>query len=234
MSTGQEVLDAARALVASLEGKAVAAPARNLEWLVGLLVLILVAVIMWDHFKPAPAPVGQWGAAETSKLVKDVMTEQLKMSKTLTVYAPAAKQKLKLPPEVQNDPDKYVLAASTVKPSLRSTTVTDVVDKETGVTTTLTRTEPYPLIAALQTGEVRVDYGYKRSATVETGTGNSYLIGIGQWQTIANTIKMETKRVARFTLREDLVQIKGVNLGGTLSVDSDRDGFIGVGAGYRW
>jgi hypothetical protein len=202
--------------------------------LIGVLILVLVSVVIWDHFKPSPAPVGQWGAAETSKLVSDVMKEQLKMSKTLTVYAPAAKKKLDLPPEYQKDPKQYVLAATTLNPDYHPQTTTTLVNSETGESTTITRREPYLLIAAQQTGEIRVDYGYKRSATVETGTGNSYLIGIGQWQTIANTIKMETKRVARFTLREDLVQVKGVNLGGTLSVDSDRDGFIGVGAGYRW
>jgi hypothetical protein len=197
---------AAKAEAARLEALLPATPARNLEWLVGLLALLLVGIVLWDHFKPTAQPVGQWSAAEESKLVSGILKEHLKMTKTLTVYAPTAKKKLDLPPEIQSDPNKYVLSASTVKPSLRSTTITEVVDKETGASTELVRVEPYPLIAAEQTGEARIDYGIKSTGAT----------------------------VGRLSLREGLVQVKGVNLGVTATVDTDRAAFAGVGLGYRW
>lgn len=172
--------------------------------LIGLLVAGAL-YLAWDKLTPTPPPVGQWTEAPVSKPVADVPKVEI-TPKKLNVYAPQAKKKLKLPDAVQQDDNMYVLSSTTLKPSLHPQTVTTVANAETGETSTIYRREAYPLFAARHSGEIRIDYGVKRGL----------------------------ERVGRLTVREDVAQIKGVNLGATASVDTDRDFFAGIGVGYKW
>lgn len=172
--------------------------------LVGLLVAGAL-YLTWDKLTPDPTPVGQWTEAPVSKPVADVPKVEI-APKKLKVYAPQAKKKLKLPDAVQQDDNQYVVSSTTLKPSYRPQTATVLVNQETGETSTVYRLEAYPLFAAQHSGEIRIDYGVKRGL----------------------------ERVGRLTVREDVAQIKGVNLGATASVDTDRDFFAGIGVGYKW
>lgn len=172
--------------------------------LLGIL-FVLVAYVLWDHFTPAPALIGQWIEAAPSKHLAAVPKVEI-APKKLRVYAPQAKKKLNLPDPIQQDDNQYVLASTTLKHDYLPQTVTTVVNSETGESTTITRREAYPWLAAQQTGEIRLDYGIKNGLA----------------------------RVGRLTLREDLIQIKGINLGATATLDTDGSAFAGAGVGVKW
>lgn len=166
--------------------------------------LILLAVIWWEY-TPRPAPVGQWQTAPAAAPVNKVPKVALSC-KPVTVYAQPAKQKLALPPAVQNDAGKYVLSANQVKPDLHPQTLTTIYDAETGQTDTLVRRDPYPWLAAEQTGSLGLSYG------------------------IANGLN----RVGRVSFREDLLQIKAIHLDINSTMDTDGQYFIGAGLVYKW
>lgn len=173
---------------------------------VGLVLsLSLLGLFIWNRFTPAPAPVEQWTEAVASAPVKSVSKVEI-APKKIKVYAKLAKAKLKLPDAIRQDDNQYVLASSTIAHSYRPQTVATVINSETGESTTITRREPYPWFSAEHTGEARIDYGIKNGGA----------------------------RVGRLTVREDLIQIKGINLGATATLDTDRDYFVGVGLGLRW
>jgi hypothetical protein len=178
---------------------------RRAELLFSGLILLGLLVFIWDRLTPAPVPVNQWVAAPVAKVIAHVPTVSIQ-PKMLRVYAPVAKKKLNLPPALQQDDNEYVISATTLKPDYHPQTTTTLVNKETGETTTVTRRDPYPWIAFQNSGEARIDYGIK-----DTGA-----------------------RVGRLTVREDFVQVKGINLGVTATLDSDRAAFAGIGAGYKW
>lgn len=172
--------------------------------ILGAILLTLLTFFIWDKLTPEPAPVGQWVAATPSKVLADVPKVTIQ-PKSLKVYAPAAKKKLKLPDAIMQDDNQYVIASTTLKHDYHPQTVTTIVDSVTGESTTVTRREVYPWLAAEHTGEVRLDYGVKR-----------------------------TGRVGRLTLREDVLQVKAAHIGATATLDSDGDAFVGLGLGMRW
>jgi hypothetical protein len=166
--------------------------------------LIFLAVLWWVA-TPKPAPVGRWNTAKTAPQVATTPTQQLQC-RPVVVYLPSAKPALDMPPDVQADKHKYVLAANQVKPDLHRQTLTTIYDENTGQTETLYRREPYPLLAAEQTGEVWVGYG------VKNGGG----------------------RIGLLSVTEELLQVKALHFGLSGSVSTDGSVFAGVGAGYRW
>jgi len=165
----------------------------------------LVLIAFWYVKTPTPAPINTWVPAKPAAEVAHVGTEAV-ACKTIIVYKDAAKQKLDLPPAIANDPNQHVISATDVKPDEHTDTVVTTVDLLTGQSTTIIRRDPYPLFAFLQKGEARFDVGLKNAGS----------------------------KVGRFTLREDLLQIKGVNVGVNLNADTDRAYFIGGGLGYKW
>lgn len=169
------------------------------------VLFVLVAYVLWDSFTPVSEPVGQWVEARPSGPVAAVQKEVIH-PKALKVYTKPAKAKLNLPATLQQDDNQYVLASSTLKHDYHPQTVTTLVNRETGEATTITRGEPYPWLAAQQTGEIRLDYGIKNGGVA----------------------------VGRLTLREDLLQVKGVNLGAGASLDTDGAVFVGAGVGFKW
>jgi hypothetical protein len=83
--------------------------------------------------------------------------------------------------------------------------MTTVFDDHSGQSTILVKRDPYPWIAAEQTGEVRVSYGFRGM-----------------------------QKMARITATEDFISIKGINLGVVGSLDMDGQHFLGAGISYRW
>jgi hypothetical protein len=166
---------------------------------------LIFCAVLWWFATPKPAPVGQWNAAKPSTQVAEVPKESL-TCKPVVVYAKPAKQKLTLPPSVQADANKYVLSANQVKPDLHPQTLTTIYDAETGQTDTLVRRDPYPWLAAEQTGEIWLGYGVKNGGV----------------------------RVGMMSVTEELLQVKALHFGVSGSVLTDGSVFATIGAGYRW
>jgi len=180
---------------------------KELTWqekVIGGLLLIIMSLI-WYIFTPKPASVGEWHQEPSAPEIKGIPKENITPSK-VAVYSPIAKSKLDLPPDVQNDKDKYVLSTSKLPTDTHPQDVVTIIDKNTGNTETLVRREPYPWLAAEQSGEFRFDYGMKNGGV----------------------------KVGRFSLHEDLIQVKALHAGINGSLDTDRTYFAGVGLGYRW
>lgn len=168
----------------------------------------LIAAALWWNFKPSPAPVGTPAVAQSAPQLAHVATESIKPP-SVAVYAPAAKKNLSLPAVVQSDRHQHVLASSRLAADRHPQTVTTTIDDTTGQTTTYVTREPLPWIAAEQTGEVRIDYGYKFEG-------------------------LRAVRIARLSVREDLLQVKALDAGVRASLDSDGQVFVGVGVGWQW
>ena len=165
----------------------------GLWWISRPAVDTTVAVIA----KPAPA-------------IKKVKKKVIPV-KQVTVYAPEAKAKLKLPASVIASTDQHVTGAATVRPTERPVTITSVLDTKTGETATFTKVEPYPWLAVESRGEVRFDVGYKmtRAAPVPLPVG-------------------------RLSLTHNFIQVKALHAGVNVALDTDGQAFAGVGLSYRW
>lgn len=171
-----------------------------------LAVMLAGMALVWYYFKPQPAPVGQYTQAEKAPQVSGVPTVPLLPKKPIQVYADPAKQRLNLSPEQISNKAIVVVSASRVPSDLHPQTVVTTLDQNTGVFSTLVRSEPYPWLAAEQTGELRLDYGIKNGGL----------------------------KVARLSLHENLVQIKALHLGVNSSLDTDGIFFVGAGVGWGW
>ena len=101
--------------------------------------------------------------------------------------------------------NQVVVAANEVKATPRPQAIVTTLNPDTGEVTTIVRQDPYKWLQATQTGEVRLAYGYRG-----------------------------TEHIARLSVTEDLLQVKGINLGGTASLDHDGQHFVGVSMSYRW
>ena len=177
--------------------------------------LIFIGYKLWDHFTPPPAPVSHYVPATAAPQLALIPQTTLQ-PKAVKVYAQLAKAALKLPPAMQADPNLYALSATKIKPDLHPQTVVTTLNAETGETETIIRRDPLPWLAPEQTGEIRLDYGYKNTPSfAKEGWGGF-------------------DNVARLTLREDLLQIKALHAGINASIDSDGQMFAGVGVGWKW
>lgn len=122
----------------------------------------------------------------------------------------AAKKKLNLPASVQADEKQQVIAASRVAGNDRPSTVTTVINSDTGAVTSYTKQEPFPWFAIEARGEARVAYGMK-------------IDSLGR-----------TQPVARLAVSYDVLRVKAITGGVVGMVDSDGSAFVGVGLAYRW
>lgn len=184
-----------------------------LRFLPYLYIAALVAAgwYIWDRFTPAPAPVNQYQPAPEAKPVIAIPKVNIH-PKDVKVYAQPAKAALKLPPNLQADPNTYALSAVKIKPDLHPQTIVTTLNAETGETETLVRRDPLSWFAPEQTGEIRLGYGYKYSSLDKGRLGG----------------------VTRLSLREDLLQVKALHAGINASLDSDGQLFAGAGVGWKW
>ena len=190
----------------------------------------LLTFILWKHFLPQMPPIEQYVPAVESKFVKNVPQETIQ-PKALKVYTKVAKKKLNLPPEVQADDKKHVVAATTVSRDTRPRTVITYTDSETGDVQTLTRREPSPLLAARKSGTFGIYYGYKSGGPSQVIDQNDWM---GKAYTASQVAPLGATKVWRASLTQDLVQTKAVLWGGMLNLDSDGEKFGGVGLRIDW
>lgn len=188
---------------------------RIIGWFIGIAVV--ASVVSWGYFayKNIEAvkkePVGKPIPAKVASVVQKVPLIQITPAAPVKVYAPAAKEKLKLPKEVQDDKSKYVLAASRVAPDDHPHTITTVIDQQTGESQTYDTREPLPWLAVDLHGSAGMYYGVK----------NGY-------------------PALRFEAHQNLLDIKAVTVGITATADQmvqgpiQADWFVGIGAAYRW
>lgn len=177
----------------------------RLEILIGILIVLISSIFIWDRFSPINQPVGQWTDAKQPKLLENIPKINIS-PKTVKVYNKSAKKKLNLPEKFLQDESQYVLSSTTLKHDWRPQTITTVLNGETGESTTITRREEYPWLAAENTGEIRVEYG----------------------------TKFHGVPVGRLSIRQDFIQIKALHLGISASIDSDKEAFTGIGVSYKW
>lgn len=178
---------------------------RNFYRVVIIAALLAVGAIIFNFTQSARPPVGTTVPATRAPELNKVPKQDITPPK-VAVYKPPAKKKLALPPEVQDDPNKYVLDSTRLPNDTHPHTVTTVIDAHTGEVQTYDRRDPLPWLAAERSNELRLDYGIKRGFD----------------------------RVGRLSYRVDLLQVKALHAGITAAIDSDGEYFIGVGVGWRW
>ena len=150
---------------------------------------------------------GQWQPAKPDPRIADTGTETVKPKDcTVIVRKPAAKQALDLPEPIKADPAKHVTAAVIIPPDEHPQSVVSLFDSATGQTETLTQRMEHPWLATEQRGQVWVGYGLAEGG----------------------------RRAGRILLREDLLQVKALHLGGMASIDTGGQWFAGVGVAWRW
>lgn len=162
---------------------------------------VVAGLLIWLVVKPEPQPVGVPMVAKPA--LQKVQKETI--SAKVSVYKPAAKKAVALPPEVKADPDKHVVAASRVVPDIHPHTVTTVLDSETGDVVTYDTKEPMPWLAPAYRGEAGIAYGIK------------------------NGVPM-----GRLFVRQSLIDVKRLTLGVEVTADQDGEVFAGVAVSYRW
>jgi hypothetical protein len=175
----------------------------ELEILAGLVAI--GCGVLWYQTLPEKPPVGAYVVPETAKEVQGVVKQPVNVG-TVKAYPRASKAKLGLPVAEQQDDNQYAVAANSLKGDLHPRTVVSVLDTQTGEVKQEVRIDPYPWLAAEQSGEIRLDYGVKPGG----------------------------RQVSRVSITENLVSVKALHFGVSATLDSDRTAFAGVGIGYKW
>lgn len=176
----------------------------NLRAKVEIAAMIAFCVVLWQVSRPKTESAGTITRAMIAPELKHADKQNITPPK-VPVYTPSAKHKLQLPPDVQDDPNKYVLASNKLQNDIHTHTITTVINQQTGQVQTYDRRDPYPWLAAEQNGESGIYYGYKR------GT-----------------------KISRLTFSENLVQLSALHLGAHASLDTDGQFFAGIGIGWKW
>ncbi len=172
----------------------------TIAFIAGLLVA--AAVCAWLKYRPSLPSVL---APPAKELAKEV-TKRLDR-KPVLVYRDKVEKKLGLPTIVTKDPDKHVVASSSVPASDYPHTVTAVYDEKVGNVDLFLRRDSLPWLAFNRRGALGVAYGIKDDAD-----------GF----------------VTRIYGRMDLVQTKRLNFGLQGDVDSDGDWYVGGSVELRF
>lgn len=173
----------------------------------GIALMIFAAgYLLWYFRTTPPAPVGVHVPAKVAPQVATLPKVSTPAPKGIKTYPQIAKKTLKLDPAIIADDSIHVIESTRVSADDHAHTVTVLVNTKTGETTTLDRREPLPWLAFKKTGEAKIDYG----------------------------IRHGVDRVVRLSIRQDLLQVKALYAGVSVSLDSDGQYFAGAGVGYRW
>lgn len=171
------------------------------------VLLAIIGVLAYFHFKPEPMPTGvHLPAAQAPELAK-VETEFIDFA-PVKVFKPEAKRKLNLPASVQADTKAHVIASTKTANDERQHTITTLIDEQTGEATTFDRVDPLPWISVNTKSQVGAFYGIKN----------------GQ-----QTIRIQGE--------QELLQIKALHVGVIVSADLQArnvESFVGLGAWARF
>jgi hypothetical protein len=155
------------------------------------------------------APIGEAVVAKTAPELRGIGTETVPCVNVQAYKAPA-KKALSLPAAVQDAPRQVVTSSSRLTADIRPHLITSVLDLDTGQTKTYDQRLELPWLASDTSGEAGISYGQRGS-----------------------------DRIVRLEVRQSLADIKAVRIGAVASFDQPvgggrSDGYIGVGAWYRW
>jgi hypothetical protein len=171
------------------------------------ILALLVATGVYLSYLKLTTTTTQVASIAVVNPVVSTETKVVAPIKTIKVYKASTKKKLGLPQIVVSAPTVQVTDSSLVKSQENPQVVTQVVDTETGETQVYVSNAPLPWFATEERGSISLAYG----------------------------IKLPTAQlVGRLTVREDLLQIKGIHLGVTATADTDGQAFAGGSASYRW
>lgn len=189
--------------------------------IIGAVAAVVLALLAWawhGYHQVAPAPVGLSIPATEAREVAQIPTVAVAIKQPVAVYAGGArtKQKLKLPDAVVRAETQAVLASSTIKADDHPSTITTVLNTETGKSETYVRRDPLPWLAFATSGEAGVYAGI-----------------------------LNGQQAVRAQLIQDFVQIKSIRVSGILSADQvvgahdaqnpmGLNTFAGVGIRYKW
>lgn len=182
-------------------------------WIIAALICVILFLGSWmvwtDYFKKEQA-VGTTQEATPAKEIAAVPTTATPVEGgNVETYPDAVKKVLKLPENIVSSKNKQVVASIKVKADDHPHTVTTVVDVSTGTFESFDRRDPLPWAAYSSKGSVGAYYGFK--------SGESAI---------------------RLVVRQELLQVKAVKIGVTLSLDRTMSGntssFVGIGAEYNW
>lgn len=193
--------------------KEIQMPQPNPKWWLVILVGLVTVTSLYFLNRTISKDTSQPTAIEVAQVNPEVIKEKKVEAtletpkKTIRVLPSTSKGLITLPKDVIGDTNRYVTASSLINSKEQRQVVTQVLDVTTGDTETFISEAPQPWVALENRGQLSVDYGYK--------SGNSNPVG-------------------RINLRQDVVQLKSLHLGVSLSGYTDGDYFAGVGGGIRW
>lgn len=153
------------------------------------------------HLPAAPAP----------QVAGEIKTATPIATHTVRALPAKAKKALKLPDAIQEDPAKVVLDSSRVAADSHATTVTTLLDTETGESLTLARREPLPWLAPEGATRIWLGAGYRNGDPVLRGEVDKGLLSVKAWRISARA---------------------GVDV--PLDADGEAGWFAGIGLGREW
>ena len=132
--------------------------ALRVGFLLLLLTLLSVLYAWYTPVTPEPLPVFTKPAPIPS--VKDLNKEDVALAQAIVKALPKAKvvKKIKLPPEVVNNPAIQITDTAELPPSTHGTEVVSTIDTTTGETTILSKPKPVPLFEF--ENQKRIGVGY--------------------------------------------------------------------------
>lgn len=184
---------------------------RNLLYQLARLLIALglgVGIGLYASQRPT-APIGEAVEAKTVPELRTVATETVPCA-PVKIYGTPAKKKLGMPAAVQNNSNQQVTASIQLAADLYPHRLTSVADLGTGETKIYDQRLALPWLALDTGGEAGISYGQRGG-----------------------------DRIVRLEVRQSLADIKAVRVGAVASFDQAlnggrNDGYIGVGAWYRW
>ena len=171
-----------------------------------LVVLVAVLGLLCEHFKPTPAiPVGIYTATKDSVAVAG-LEKQVVAGTRVRALPPAAKQKLGMPQDVQNDPNKHVVDTAQFPITYQPFTAVATYDAQTDEVIITAKNDPLPWLAAESRWYARTGYGVKSRA------GKVWQLAVGG----------------------NLIQTKALHMGGSVELFTDGDGYAGIHIEYQF
>lgn len=182
----------------------------NADWLISIGAVLAIGAMV---YVTQPQPVQPTVTPQIATVNPEVKHEEkidvplTTPKKTIKAYTSKGKAMLQLPRSVVEDSTSAVTDSSIVISSEKRQVVTQVIDTNTGETTTYISKAPDPWLSFENRGQISVDVGVRRGGL---------------------------EPVTRINVRQDLVQTKSVHWGISASAYTDGDYFVGVGGSYRW
>jgi hypothetical protein len=132
------------------------------KWVViGIIIVALAsAVYNWYSSRPMTNPQQYTPLPEVKEVVKIKRVKVPGPKEIVTIEKEVVVEKLKLPNEVKNDPNKQVIATGEVPPYEGKTNVVAVMDTQQGTTSIIAKQQPLPLFAFKNQKEIGIRGGY--------------------------------------------------------------------------